>query len=219
MSDQNQPTPALGEQPDPQTPEWAQVTDPADADLAGEATEAIPTDHTAVQPEPVDPFAADPMAAVSVDGAADEPAVDQGSSVVPPVPAQPVAAAAAPASPGRSGWSLKKGLLVGAAALGIATLGAAGGAAAVSLAHADGGIGTSQQGGMFDGDGDGDGDGGFGPGRGHHGDMDGQLPPGGGQFGPNGVTGQMDPNGGTGRTAPNGGSTQQQTPTLPGTPG
>ena len=157
MSDQNQPTPALGEQPDPQTPEWAQVTDPADADLAGEATEAIPTDHTAVQPEPVDPFAADPMAAVSVDGAADEPAVDQGSSVVPPVPAQPVAAAAAPASPGRSGWSLKKGLLVGAAALGIATLGAAGGAAAVSLAHADGGIGTSQQGGMFDGDRDGDG--------------------------------------------------------------
>lgn len=104
---------------------------------------------------------------------------------------------------------------MGAAALGIATRGAAGGAAAVSLAHADGGIGTSQQGGMVDGDGDG----GFGPGRGHHGDMDGQLPPGGGQLGPNGGNGQMDPNGGTGQSNPNGGNTQQQTPTLPGTPG
>ena len=106
---------------------------------------------------------------------------------------------------------------MGAAALGIATRGAAGGAAAVSLAHADGGIGTSQQGGMFDGDRDGDG--GFGPGRGHHGDMDGQLPPGGGQLGPNGGNGQMDPNGGTGQSNPNGRSSQQQTPTLPGTPG
>jgi hypothetical protein len=49
--------------------------------------------------------------------------------------------------------------------------------------------------------------------------MDGQLPPGGGQFGPNGGNGQMDPNGGTGQSNPNGGNTQQQTPTLPGTPG
>ena len=109
MSDQNQPeTPATPDQL--QTPQWAQVSD---------ATEAIPAELTAQQPEVVGSLSGEPTA--------EEASVSQAAPVIPPVPVQPAAAAAAlPAAPARARWSVKKGLLVGAAALGIATVGAAG---------------------------------------------------------------------------------------------
>jgi hypothetical protein len=210
MSDQNQPeTPATPDQL--QTPQWAQVSD---------ATEAIPADLTAQQPEVVGSLSGEPTAEeASVSQAAPviPPVPVQPAPVIPPVPVQPAAAAAAlPAAPARARWSVKKGLLVGAAALGIATVGAAGGAAAVALTHHDGGTST-QQGqfgpgqGQLPGDIDGDGDQG---GRGHgHG-----FPPGGMTQGhPNGGTGQFGPNGGS--QSNSNGNTQQQGPSLPGTAG
>jgi len=134
---------------------------------------------------------------------------------VPPVPPVPTAeAAAASPAPEGSGWSVKKSLAIGAAALGIAVLGAAGGATAVALTH-DNDQSQVQNGQYGPGSGqvDPDGDNWQG-GGGHHG-----MPPGGvGRGDPNGGTGQVNPNGDS-QTTPNGGaggSTTRQAPTLPG---
>lgn len=127
-----------------------------------------------------------------------------------PALASPAPAAAVPVAPvtaaPASTWSLKKTLAVVAAALGIATVGAAGGAAAVALTG-NTGVGTHQDQGPFgpgSGQVDPDGDNWQG-GRGdHHGG-----PHDGGQGGTFGGSGQ-DANGGSGQTSPGG-----QGPTAP----
>ena len=160
----------------------------------------------------------EPMQAVPVPSEA-TPAVPAGSTVS-PVPAVPVSAGAVPLA--RTSWSMRKTLAVAAAALGIATVGAAGGATAVALSQHDDnqGSGTSQNSQFGPGSGQVDPDGDNwqgGPGR------RGGVPPGGldgqTQTDPNGGSGQTGPNGGT--TTPNGGSgtSSRQTPTLPGTAG